>query len=124
VTGAPDEGIGHCETALRLDPRGPNVWMTVHLLAVGHFCAERYEQAVQWERRSLRRRRHYWFGHGTLAASQAHLGRLDEAHAALQDMLRLYPDVSADSIRWIFAPAHEEYIERWIDGLRRAGWEG
>jgi TolB-like protein len=124
VTGAPDEGIGHCDTALRLNPQGPAVWMTLHIVALGHFGAGRYEKAVQWEQRSLRRRRHYWVAHGTLAASQAYLGQMDEARAALREMVKHNAQVSADGIRRIFTPAHDEYIDRWIEGLRKAGWEG
>jgi len=49
---------------------------------------------------------------------------VDEARTALQEMLQLNPQVSAESIRLVFAPAHDEYIDRWIEGLRKAGWEG
>ena len=55
-----------------------------------------------------------------LAASYGHLGRIEEARAALDGMYRLMPHFSVDTFRLIFPPA---IVERYIDGWRKAGWK-
>jgi hypothetical protein len=39
-------------------------------------------------------------------------------------MLRANPDYSEDAFRMIFSIAEADYVERWIGGIREAGWEG
>jgi adenylate cyclase len=119
--GDPDEGIAHIERAMRLSPQAPVMSFYLHGIAVGHFGAERYEEALRWERRCLQRDPDLWIAHGTLASSYAHLGRIDEARTALQEMLRRSPEFSLGAVRMIFSYANPVFTESWIDGLRKAG---
>ena len=50
-----------------------------------------------------------------------HLHDLDEARAALAEMLRLAPEVSVSSLRLLHASAGSDYTERYLDGLRKTG---
>jgi tetratricopeptide (TPR) repeat protein len=95
----------------------------LHGIALGNFAAGRFEEAVQWEQRSLQRDPDYYITHGTLAASYAHVGELDRAGAALQEMLRRNPEFFPKTFRRVFFFADAAFIESWLDGLRRAGWE-
>ncbi len=65
----------------------------------------------------------HWGMHAALAAAYGQLGERDAAAKALQDLLRLRPDFAAtarkDSEKW-WEP---EYVERMIDGWRKAGLE-
>jgi adenylate cyclase len=121
MTGRPEEGIASIEKAMRLSPR--DLWMFDFLAAVAmaHFAAGRYEDAVEWARRSLQRKPDYVFPLDTLAASLAHLGRVDEARSVVQESLRRTPDHAIATLRLIFGTADADLLERLIDGLRKAG---
>ena len=100
---------------------------------MAHYLARRFEDAVT----SLRRIRTLssW-GHAYLAACQAQLGRLDEAHAEIAAYLRdadLLADASSPGetvrIDKLIGPLIADLrthknpadLELWLDGLRKAG---
>ena len=55
-----------------------------------------------------------------LAASYGHLGRTTEARTALDEMFRLAPNFSVETLRLVNRPA---IVERLLDGWRKAGWK-
>lgn len=55
------------------------------------------------------------------AWSYAHLGRLDEPRTAFQGSVRLQPEFSLAIFKVTFAFAHPDVVQRFIDGLRKAG---
>jgi adenylate cyclase len=124
MTGRYDEGIAHQEKAIRLAPKTILTSYCMHCISLGHFGAGRYEKSVEWEQRALQRTPDYWISLGTLTSSYAHLGRMEEARSTLEKMLRANPDYSEDGFRMIFAIADADYVERWLGGIRKAGWEG
>jgi adenylate cyclase len=117
----PGEAIAALEKAMRLSPRDPFLFAFLSGVALAHFAAGRYEDAVDWARRSLRRRTDWMDPHHVLAASYAHLGRLDEARAALAEAFRLQPGFSLDTFERIFTSADPDFTERYLGGLRKAG---
>jgi adenylate cyclase len=60
-------------------------------------------------------------GRRMLAANFAHLGMMDEARAEAREVLRLHPEFTLSS--WRRRPPYRDQtiIERYIDGLRKAG---
>ncbi|MGB5706201.1 MAG: hypothetical protein WBM41_05175, partial [Arenicellales bacterium] len=58
-----------------------------------------------------------------LAATLAHLGKLEEAEWALQEALFVRPDLSLADERSDSILARDEDIERYIKGLKIAGLE-
>ena len=119
--GCPDCAIPLIEKAIRLSPHDP--WMHEFLfnIAAAHFFAERYEQAATYAKRSLEAKSDQPGAYRLLAASYGHLGRTEEAKAALDALLRLMPDFSAADLAVFLPPA---VAERYLEGLRKAGWEG
>ena len=63
----------------------------------------------------------HWFSHAAMAAAYGQLGERDAAGKAVRDLLKLRPDFAAtvrsDVEKW-WEP---EYVERMIDGWRKAG---
>jgi adenylate cyclase len=109
------------ERCVKLDP----AWGLCHwALAWAHFAAERYEETVHWEQRALQRNPDYWISLGTLASSYAHLGREEDARSAVRKMIESNPESSAEAFTMIFSVADAAFIEAWLDGLRKVGWEG
>jgi pentatricopeptide repeat protein len=123
MTGRHDEGIAHQEKALRLSPRSRFASMFIHCTSLGHFGAGRYEKSVEFEHRALQLTPDYWISLGTLTSSCAHLGRMEEARSTLKRMLRANPEYSEDAFRMIYSIADADFVERWLGGIRKAGWE-
>jgi adenylate cyclase len=118
--GRPDEGVGLIEKAIRLSPRDPAMHELLFDLGLAHFLAERYEEAIGWEKKSLQSRPHQPGAYRVLAASYGHLGRTEEARAALDTMRELAPDFSLELLRIHVPPA---VVERYLEGWRKAGWK-
>jgi adenylate cyclase len=123
MTGRHDEGIAHQERALRLSPRSVLTSYAIHCTSLGHFGAGRYEESVECEHRAQQLAPDYWISLGTLTASCAHLGRMEEARSTLQKMLRSNPEYSEDAFRMIYSIADVDFVERWLGGIRKAGLE-
>ena len=90
-------------------------------LALAHFAAERYEEAVGWAQRALQRRPDFAFAYRTLAATYVHLGRQEEAGQALDQALQLAPDFTLAAGRRVLLTADAQVRERYLEGLRLAG---
>ncbi|MBW1688983.1 MAG: tetratricopeptide repeat protein, partial [Deltaproteobacteria bacterium] len=119
--GRSEQAIVNLEKALRLSPHTPA--KQVFLVSIGwaHFSAERYEQAVDWARRTVAHDPAYDLAYRTLAASYAQLGRLEEAQGALEEELRLDPGLSLRKVRQQNPTTEPDFLARWLDGLRKAG---
>ena len=122
MAGRVEEAIASLEKGMRLSPRDPLLFGLLSGMAVAHFATERYEDAVDWAKRSLKQRNDWIDAWLTLAASYAHLGRMDEARAAVEELLQNHPEFSLSTAKLLVAAAGApELNERWLDGLRRAG---
>jgi adenylate cyclase len=119
--GKADESTKSLERAMRLSPRDPYMFLIQSSMAQAHFGALRYEEAIAWLTRSKEAKPDYAVNYVFLAASLAHLGRTAEAEAAFHEALRLQPGFSLDGLRLVFSSAVPDYLERLIDGLRKAG---
>jgi adenylate cyclase len=115
-----EEGLASAEKAIRLSPRDPLLWFYFHRLANVHFHARRYEDAVEWARRSIRRNPRFPYSRATLAAAYAHFGRLDDARAEVEELLRVQPGFSLAFVRER-SVSDPEYRDHYLDGLHKAG---
>ena len=125
--GRPDEAVEEMLEVLRLSPDDdPYNYAFYFYLAQGYFAGERYEEASRAAVQSIAYNVHdFWnnqgLAHLTLAASQAHLNRFDEARAALEAARLVHPLLSEE---WLaVAYPHPEIRQRMVDGLRMAGLE-
>jgi len=116
--GNPDLAISHLETALRLNPRDPSP-ATLMGIGVGHFFARRLEEARSMLLRSLQEQPGWVPTSRFLAACYAHLGRLDEARAIVEQLRVLTSVVVPDAAHWR-NPEHRKF---YLSGLRLAAGE-
>jgi len=60
-------------------------------------------------------------GSRLLAANYAHLGMMDESRAAAAEVMRLHPHFTIGA--WRHRPPYRDkrIIERYVDGMRKAG---
>jgi tetratricopeptide (TPR) repeat protein len=113
--GAPERGLEVINRALRLNPYYPDWYLWY--LADAYNALGRAEDVIS----TVRRMRNPSEGRRLLAANYAHLGRLDEARAEAREVLRLHPGFTIAD--WAQRPPykHREPLERYIEGMRRAG---
>ena len=116
-----ETALPHLEEALRLSPRGP-------LLVIWHLCegwaaltAERYEEAVAFATQAGEANPEFPDIYAVLAAGNGQLGRLAAARAALDQLLRRMPGLTASDERLDRPFARAADRERFIEGLRKAG---
>ena len=85
-----------------------------------------YEQAVAWFRRAIEANRNHPHAHFRLAAALAQLGRLDEAHSAVEAGLTLNPTFTISRARGAWTarsddPTYLAQLEAILEGMRKAG---
>ena len=117
--GRPDEGIAMIEKAIRLSSHDPFLYERHLGVAAAHLMAAHYEEAVGSAKRSLELKPDQPGPYRVLAASYGHLGRVDEARAALDVMYQLVPHFSVEGLR-VWMP--DATVERYVDGWRKLGW--
>ena len=121
LAGRPEAAIANLEKAMRLSPKHPGT-NPLDAMTWAHFAAGRYEQAVDWAEQSLERHPHRnELAYRGLAASYGQLGRLDEARAAVEQQLRIDPELSLAKVRSQNRATNSDFLERWLEGLRKAG---
>jgi tetratricopeptide (TPR) repeat protein len=115
--GQPDVAIKHVEVALRLSPRervGPSLFQ----IGFAHFLARRFDQAVEKLLLAMQDDPNLPGTYRYLAASYAHMGRLDDAREVVA-RLRVTPVVMPPP-NYLRNPEHREL---YLSGLRLAGGE-
>jgi adenylate cyclase len=122
--GRPDAAPEPLLAALRLSPRDPHsVWVLI-TLALAHYFAGHYADAVKAAERAIRDYHDSPHAYLWLAAALGQLDRADDAGEALRQAMAISPASFDYFVRsrppW-FRP--EDY-EHMLDGLRMAGWRG
>lgn len=95
-TGRAEEAIPMIETAIRLDPRSGFNWSRYEEMGFALLLLGRDEESIVWTQRALAANPNNNAANRArfnlrLAAAQARLGRLDEAHRAIAEANRLWP---------------------------------
>jgi adenylate cyclase len=112
------------ERAFALSPRDPlsSVWHSA--IARARIATGEDELAIEAARRGIAANRDHPHNYAVLAGASAHLGRLDEAKAALAEFIRVQPGITISRYRAIITsdvPLAIKATERLIAGLRKAG---
>jgi len=119
--GASDPSLPALQEAMRLSPRDylTVVWQTCS--AWSHLHAERFVEAVDCAKLAIDFNPSFPDSHATLAAAAAHLGRIAEARAGLEGLVRLLPGLSITDLRLVRPFRRQADRERFLSGLRKAG---
>ncbi len=122
--GRAGETEGHVSEALRISPRDTLAFNWLATAGVAKLYLGCDEEAVAWLRRAIGIDRDLPNAHFYLAAALAHLGRLDEAKAALTAGLAINPTYTVSSFRagtFSDNPTFLAQRERVYEGIRKAG---
>jgi TolB-like protein/Flp pilus assembly protein TadD len=115
------EAIEHAEHAIRLSPLDPDMALFLGGIAVAHYGAGRYPEALRTSEELLRLRPGFQGAQRLRCASLAQLGRLDEARSFLAILRREQPQLSIGWIRVSVPYQTPQLIERFLQGMRKAG---
>ena len=113
--GEPDVAIDHVDVALRLSPRA-RVGPSLLILGGAHFFSRRFNAAVPKLLLGVQDDPSFPIAYQILAASYAHMGRLDEARDVVR-RLRAVTPVVIPPVTQFRNPEHRELL---LSGLRLA----
>jgi TolB-like protein/class 3 adenylate cyclase/Flp pilus assembly protein TadD len=118
-SGGFDECLSTIGEATRRNPNGPfyYIWIEGQCL----FMLERYDEALKQFEEVAGRNPEFIGNLRFLAATQAHLGRTDDAEWTAEEILTIEPDDTLAKEREWLSYIRKEDIERYIEGLRLAG---
>ncbi|UVK51318.1 tetratricopeptide repeat protein [Mesorhizobium sp. AR02] len=117
-SGRPEEALESFARGKTLNPYFPDVLL--HFQALALFQLGRYDEAVDLLLQRLARNAITDVSRALLAASYGHLGRLEEARTAWQEVLRVNPDYSLEYRRKVLPYKNPADFELMVDGLRKA----
>ena len=109
------------EEALRLSPRDPLMVLWVLAMAWAELSAEQYDKAVEYARQAIEANPEFTDNYAVLAAACGQLDRGPEAAAALDELRRRMPNLTAGDERLRRPFRRSTDRDRFLDGLRKAG---
>ena len=115
------EAIEHAEDAIRLSPLDPEMALFLGGIAAAHYAAGRYVEAAHYATEAARLRPGFQGVQRMRCASLAQAGRVDEARSFLATLRREQPQLSIDWMRANVPYQTPELMERYLEGIRKAG---
>ncbi len=118
-----DQAIEHFERARQLSPKDPGMYDIFNGLAAAHFYAGRYAAAAEWARKAHAQKPDFTVALRYLAASLAHVDRLDEARIAVERLLSIQPHCTVSMVQRVNVRMAKDPSMGgpYVDGLRKAG---
>jgi TolB-like protein len=120
-SGKAADAIPQLHTALRLSPRDPRIARIYARLACANLFLKLHEEAMEWGTKSLRHPGTQWRMHTYLLSALGHLERMDEARRTLNALEEFRPGITLSFVRDHLITTNFDYIDHYIDGLRKAG---
>jgi adenylate cyclase len=124
LAGEYEAAVTHINKAIRLSPHDPFAVYWFGHLGVAAFADERYQDACYWGRKTIQQNPMFPGGHRLVAASCGQLDQSQEAASELKKLFHLMPGMTADDVRKQVPFKRPNDMERYIEGLRKAGLKG
>ena len=120
--GEPEIAIEHAARAMRLSPYDTQIFVMQTATALAHFLAGRYTEALSWAEKASLAHSDYVPSTSVVAASAALAGNVAAAGSAMERLCRLLPGLRMSNVKeGLFPIRRAEDLERWTEGLRKAG---
>ncbi len=117
--GRVEEGIGFVRKAMRLDPHYPASYL--YRLGQSYYMMGQNQKAIATLERARDRNPDDKPPHMHLIILYSETGQMDNAQAEIKMMIKLVPNESVELEEKICAYATGGTLERFLDGLRKAG---
>jgi TolB-like protein/Flp pilus assembly protein TadD len=121
LSGDSDGAVARLEEAVRLSPRDPFLAFWTMSRAVAAFAAERYDETVDWSRRTIEENPRFPGAYRLLTATYGQLGKVEDAKVALGELLRQMPGLTVAATRQQVPWKRPGDADRYLGGLRKAG---
>jgi adenylate cyclase len=123
--GHPEEGCEALRASLRCNPLDPRKFRVLNNLAYGLYVLRNYEEAADTASRALLVNSNQTASYRMLVAALGQLGRKEEAEAAIKRATIAIAPMSFDDFARRQYPADsDEKQAHYLEGMRKAGWEG
>ena len=122
--GRSEEGFKSVETAFRLSPRDPDVWLWQFYICHLHAYLSHWEQAIPWCDKAAAGDPQFFITYLLLTAANSWAGHDKEAKEAAARLQKVYPGFTVQGwlgIHWSDDPTFNAQYARIIEGLRKAG---
>jgi adenylate cyclase len=118
----PDDALPEIELALRLSPHEPRRFLWLPALAISHYLAGRYRDALAACQEALAAKPEYPVAIRYLTATLGQLGRRTEAQTVIPLLRRLDSNLAGTEayMRRIYAASA---VRRILEGLSKAGFD-
>jgi adenylate cyclase len=114
ISGEPKKAIGYAEQALSLDPRGPQIAISMLNLGVGHFYLGHDDLALEWIEKARAETPKIPAILQSLAVAYAKKGDLVKAKATAAELFRIAPNFRlSNSVIYPFPSSPEAYKKLW-----------
>jgi adenylate cyclase len=129
LAGRAEEGLADVETAIRLSPHDPVMWLWELNICSLRIQLAQWDQAIAPCRQALAANPKLWGAHFGLLQAYGWLGREPEAKAELAEGLKLLPPGTTVSVKGAISyartvsdnPVYLQQMARAAEGLRKAG---
>lgn len=122
MSGRPANALPQFQSAIRLSPYDPRASSFHEMQAWALLVMGRLTEAVGSARTAVRKPNPDIWAFSTLASVLGHLGKVDEAKSALEELLKRKPDFSLGLVkRLVFYNKIPAHLALYLDGLRKAG---
>jgi tetratricopeptide (TPR) repeat protein len=118
--GEPELALERLKRARELSPLDPQAFSFLVAVAFAHFVAERYGDALSSAEASIRGKPDFILPNLIAASSAALAGNFDSAKKAIARVRTIAPAMRVSSVYQVQAMRAQD-LERWSDGLRKAG---
>ncbi|PPR21021.1 MAG: hypothetical protein CFH38_01450 [Alphaproteobacteria bacterium MarineAlpha10_Bin1] len=118
------ECLEPCQISGRLSPRDPLLTFMLTIESMIHLFLKDYDAAIECAERGIREQPKNVRGHIRLTCALAHKGDIDGARAAFERIKPIIPNLTLAYIDATHPFDRPEDREFYLDGLRKAGWEG
>jgi TolB-like protein len=117
--GKNEESIAMIKKAIRLNPYPPSFYY--YMLGQCYIVAGQFEEGVAEAKKAVKLEPNSLWACVTLASSCGSLGREEEARAAATEVLRIDPKFSVEHFAKRLPYKRQPDLDRFIEGLRKAG---
>lgn len=107
--------------ALRLNPRDPRGWFTSGAMAIAAVIDGDYPEAVAWAEKALDQNRRFAVALRVLAVALVKLGQPDRARRAVQELLRIEPELTISGFFQRIPVPIEGMARTYAEALKIAG---
>ncbi|SFS16451.1 LuxR C-terminal-related transcriptional regulator [Yoonia litorea] len=95
ILGQSDAAIEDQEIAIRSNPLDPSIFFRFSGVAMAHYVANRFDQAIEWSDKALHRNDEWYLAHFLKIASYAAMEDMPKAQGARRVCQKSLPEVSA-----------------------------